>query len=146
MSGTDGPEFFRRADRDRNGSLSAAEFTGQGTPVWDDDRDDSFENLDANSNGRIDQGEWHGTLDAFQWLDRNRDNSLSRTEVVGDTTGTGAASFDTFVSLDYNKNNSIDFPEWRWSRRSFDRYDTNSDGRVSRQEFAAGGGPPTAAR
>ena len=80
------PEFFRRADRDRNGSLNAAEFTGQGTPVWDDDRDDSFENLDANNNGRVERGEWHGTLDAFQWLDRNRDNWLSRTEVVGDTT------------------------------------------------------------
>ena len=141
------PEFFRRADRDRNGSLSTAEFTGQATPVWDDDRDDSFENLDVNNNGRIERGEWHGTVDAFQWLDRNRDNWLSRTEVVGETTGAGAAStFDTFVSLDYNRNNSIEFPEWRWSRRSFDRYDTNGDNRVTRQEFAAGGGAPTAAR
>jgi hypothetical protein len=48
------------------------------------------------------------------------------------------------VSLDYNRNNSIEFPEWRWSRRSFDRYDTNGDNRVTRQEFAAGGGTPTA--
>ena len=50
------PEYFRRADRDRNGSLSAAEFTGQAAPVWDDDRDDSFENLDVNNNGRIEAG------------------------------------------------------------------------------------------
>ena len=82
------PEYFRRADRDRNGSLSAAEFTGgTGRHVWDDDRDDSFENLDVNNNGRIERREWHGSLDAFQWLDRNRDNGLSRPEVVGETIG-----------------------------------------------------------
>lgn len=139
------PEYFRRADRDRNGSLSAAEFTGTGTggsPVWDDDRDDSFENLDVNNNGRIEQREWHGTLDAFRWMDRNGDNWLSRAEVVGETSG--QPTFDTFASLDYNKNNSLEFAEWRWSRRSFDRYDANGDSRVTRQEFAAGGGTPTA--
>jgi Ca2+-binding EF-hand superfamily protein len=137
------PEYFRRADRDRNGSLSAAEFTGAGT-AWDDDRDDTFANLDVNNNGRIEQREWHGTLDAFRWLDRNSDNWLSQTEVVGDTSG--ASTFDSFASLDYNRNNRVEFPEWRWSRRSFDRYDTNGDGRLSRQEFAAGGGTPAAAR
>ena len=81
-------EYFRRADRDRNGSLSAQEFTGGGTgtgTVWDDDRDDRFENLDVNNNGRIEQREWHGTLDAFRWLDRNNDNWLSQAEVVGET-------------------------------------------------------------
>jgi Ca2+-binding EF-hand superfamily protein len=139
------PEFFRRADRDRNGSLSAAEFTGTGTggsPVWDDDRDDGFDNLDVNNNGRIEQREWHGTADAFRWMDRNGDNWLSRAEVVGETSG--QPTFDSFASLDYNKNNSLEFAEWRWSRRSFDRYDTNGDSRVTRQEFAAGGGTPTA--
>jgi Ca2+-binding EF-hand superfamily protein len=138
------PEYFRRADRDRNGSLSPAEFTGGTATTWDDDRDDSFENLDANNNGRVEQGEWHGSLDAFQWLDRNRDNWLSQAEVVGEATS--GSTFDSFVSLDYNKNNSLEFPEWRWSRRSFDGYDTNRDGRLSRQEFAAKGGAPTPSR
>ena len=141
------PEYFRRADRDRNGSLSAQEFTGGGTgtgTVWDDDRDDRFENLDVNNNGRIEQREWHGTLDAFRWMDRNNDNWLSRTEVVGETSG--QSTFDNFASLDYNRNNSLEFAEWRWSRRSFDLYDTNDDGRLTRQEFTAGGGPPQAAR
>jgi Ca2+-binding EF-hand superfamily protein len=137
------PEYFRRADRDRNGSLSQAEFTGSTAPAWDDDRDDRFENLDANTNGRVEQSEWHGSVDAFQWLDRNRDNWLSRAEVGDDTTG--QATFDSFASLDYNKSNNLEFPEWRWSRRSFDGYDANRDGRLSRQEFAAKGGAPTAA-
>ena len=141
------PEYFRRADRDRNGSLSAAEFTGgaaTAATTWDDDRDDSFDNLDANNNDRVEQGEWHGSLDAFEWLDRNRDKWLSRAEVVGETTA--QSEFDSFVSLDYNKSNSLEFPEWRWSRRSFDGYDTNRDGRLSRQEFAAKGGAPTASK
>lgn len=141
------PEYFRRADRDRNGSLSTAEFTGGGATAattWDDDRDDSFDNLDVNDNERVEQGEWHGSLDAFEWLDRNRDKWLSRAEVVGEPTA--QSEFDSFVSLDYNKSNNLEFPEWRWSRRSFDGYDTNRDGRLSRQEFAAKGGAPTAAR
>jgi Ca2+-binding EF-hand superfamily protein len=136
------PEYFRRADRDRNGSLTLAEFTG-GVDNMDDDRDDSFENLDANNNGRIERSEWHGSADAFQWLDRNRDNALSRLEVVGETTGQRSNGFDSFVSLDYNRNNFLEFPEWRWSRRSFDLYDTNRDGRLTRQEFDAQGGAPT---
>ena len=143
------PEYFRRADRDRNGSLTLAEFTG-GAGAWDDDREESFDTLDANNNGRIERSEWHGSLDAFQWLDLNRDNALSRLEVVGQTTGqqTGQQQgFDSFVSLDYNRNNALEFPEWRWSRRSFDNYDTNRDGRLTRQEFdAKGGAPATAAR
>ena len=137
------PEYFRRADRDRNGSLSLPEFTGAGggEAAWDDDRDDSFDNLDINNNGRLEQSEWHGSADAFRWMDRNGDNSLSRLEVLGQTTG--QSGFDSFVSLDYNRNNALEFPEWRWSRRSFDTYDANRDGRLTRQEFEARGGAPS---
>ena len=139
-----GPEYFRRVDRDRNGSLTLGEFTGGGNTTWDDDRDDNLDNLDSNRNGWIEGREWHGSVEAFQWLDRNRDNRLSRAEVVGEASG--GQTFDTFASLDGNRNNNLEFSEWRWSRRSFDRYDSNGDGRLSRQEFAAGGGAPQAAR
>jgi hypothetical protein len=138
------PEYFRRADRDRNGSLTLGEFTGGGNAAWDDDRDDSFTNLDINRNGWVEGREWHGSTEAFQWLDRNGDNRLSRAELVGENTA--GSTFDSFASLDNNRNNSLDFSEWRWSRRSFDRYDTNGDSRVTRQEFAASGGAPAAAR
>jgi Ca2+-binding EF-hand superfamily protein len=138
------PEYFRRADRDRNRSLSLGEFTGGGNTAWDDDRDDSFTNLDINRNGWVEGREWHGSTEAFQWLDRNGDNRLSRAELVGENTA--GSTFDSFASLDNNRNNSLDFSEWRWSRRSFDRYDTNGDSRVTRQEFAASGGSPAAAR
>lgn len=138
------PEYFRRADRDRDGSLSSAEFTGG---AWDDDRDDRFTDLDLNDDGRVEAGEWHGSPDAFEWLDRNRDNWLSRAEVEGETgTTTATPTFDSFRSLDGNRNGTLDSSEWQWSRRSFERYDTNGDGRLTRQEFSAGGGAPSAAR
>jgi Ca2+-binding EF-hand superfamily protein len=131
-----GAESFRRADRDRNGALSAAEFQNNGQ--FDDDRDDRFEYLDMNNNGRIERREWHGSADAFDWLDRDRDNVLSRTEVLGD----GSTRFDSFGSLDGNNNGRLEPAEWRWSLTSFNRYDTNNDGSVSRQEFNAAGGAP----
>ena len=135
-----GPESFRRADRDRNGVLSAAEFQNSGQ--WDDDRDDRFEYLDMNHNGRIERREWHGSADAFDWLDRDRDNVLTRTEVLGD----GSTAFDGFGSLDGNNNGRLEPAEWRWSLTSFNRYDTNNDGWVSRREFSAAGGAPRVPR
>ena len=135
-----GAEYFRRADRDRNGVLTTQEF--ENTGQWDDDRDDRFENLDMNNNGRVERSEWHGSAQAFEWLDRDNNNVLSRTEVVGD----GSTRFDSFGSIDNNGNGRLELGEWQWSRLSFNRYDTNRDGVISRQEFNASGGAPATSR
>jgi Ca2+-binding EF-hand superfamily protein len=132
-------EYFRRADRNRDGALTLAEFTNSS---MDDDRDDRFENLDVNRNGRVERSEWHGSADAFEWLDRNNDNVLSRTEVVGDNSN----QFDSFASLDTNRSGTLTPDEWKWTTRSFNRYDTDGDGLLTRREFNAGGGAPSAAR
>jgi Ca2+-binding EF-hand superfamily protein len=128
-------EYFRRADRNRDGALTLAEFT---STSMDDDRDDRFENLDVNRNGRVERSEWHGSLDAFEWLDRNNDNVLSRTEVVG----ADANQFDSFTSLDINRSGTLTPNEWKWTTRSFNRYDSDGDGQLTRREFSAGGGAP----
>lgn len=135
-----GAEAFRRADRDRNGVLNLAEF--ENNTQFDDDRDDRFEYLDANNNGRVELREWHGSADAFGWLDRNSDKVLSRQEVVGD----GSTRFDSFASIDNNGNGRLELGEWDWSVASFRRYDSNNDGIISRQEFNAAGGAPTTSR
>ena len=60
--------------------LTRAEFL---QPDFEDDRGDQFDYLDLNGNNRIEASEWHSSREAFNWLDRNRDGVLSRTEVAG---------------------------------------------------------------
>ena len=43
---------------------------------------DSFEYMDTNNNERIDAREWHGTVAAFNRLDVNNDDVLSRQEML----------------------------------------------------------------
>lgn len=121
-------ESFIRADRNRDGVLTRAEFFAEDN--MDDDRGDSFADLDANTNGRVERSEWHASADAFTWLDRDSDGVLSRAEVVGE-----AAARDQFVSLDTNRDNLLRIDEWPWSQRSFTQQDTNRDGMLTRQEF-----------
>ncbi len=121
-------EGFIRADRNGDGVLTRAEFLGGDV---DTDREDRFEYLDVNNDGRIERSEWHASRDAFDWLDRNNDGVLSRTEVIGDD----VAESDLFGSLDINNDNTITPDEWQWSRRSFAQQDQNGDGRLTRREL-----------
>ena len=56
----------------------------RGRTVDDESYDmmDSFDYLDVNNNGRIDAREWHGTVAAFNRLDRNGDDFLTREEMA----------------------------------------------------------------
>jgi hypothetical protein len=121
-------EGFIRADRNADGALTRAEFLSGDV---DADREDRFEYLDANNNGRVERAEWHASRDAFDWLDRNNDGVLSRTEVVGDN----AEQADLFGGLDANNDRVITPNEWQWSRRSFARQDQNGDGQLTRREL-----------
>ena len=123
-------EDFRRADHNRDGWLSRAEFLG-GDESTDDDRGDRFDYLDTNGDGRVSRAEWHGTADRFAALDDNRDGVLSRTEMRGGN----EPPPDLFTSVDVNRDNAITRDEWHWSRASFDERDTNRDGRLTRREF-----------
>ena len=125
-------ETFLRADRNRDGFISRTEFLDTG---FDDDRGDHFDNLDVDGNNRVELDEWHGSRAAFDWLDRNRDGVLSRTEMLSEETGAD----DQFRSLDMNRDGSIAIDEWHWSRTSFNQLDRNRDGRLSRGEFDAAG-------
>ena len=127
-------ESFRRADQNGDDVLSRAEFLNGDTDI---DREDRFEYLDANRDGRVERSEWHSSMDAFRWLDRNRDGVLSRAEVVGDTAAEQPEQSNLFASLDNNRDNRVTPDEWQWSRRSFNRYDQNGDGVVSRAELAS---------
>ena len=135
-------QTFRRVDANRDGSINLTEFLGEAD--GDDDREDSFDDLDFNNNGRVERTEWHGSVAEYRRLDANNDGILSRYEVVG-----AQESFDTyneFTGIDFNRTGNIERNEWHWSNVSFTSRDTNRDGRISQAEFnAAGGSPDTAA-
>jgi Ca2+-binding EF-hand superfamily protein len=124
-------ESFHRADQNGDNLLSRREFLNADT---DTDREDRFDYLDANTNGRIERSEWHSSYDTFRWLDRNRDGVLSRTEVAGEGQ---TRETDRFDAIDSNGDGRITAGEWQWSQRSFDRYDRNGDGVLRRDEFTA---------
>jgi len=135
--------IFRRIDANRDNALTLEEFLGNDA---DDLRDDQFDDIDVNNDGRVSRSEWYGSAAAFARLDRNNDGFLSRFEVVGGLDYTDD-TFDEFRSLDYDNNGTISRDEWHWSLSSFNSRDTNRDNVISRQEFSrAGGSPGTATR
>jgi hypothetical protein len=73
-------------DWNNDGVLSGAELdpgsarTGRTVEDMEFDRDEEFDFLDANNNGRIEAREWHGSVAAFDRLDVNNDNRLSLAE------------------------------------------------------------------
>jgi Ca2+-binding EF-hand superfamily protein len=135
-------QAFEERDWNRDGVLSGTELepgARRATRGGDDNnRVDRFDTLDLNRNGRIERSEWPDSRDAFDWLDRNNDNVLSRVEVEGN----GSNQLDTFASLDTNRSGTLTPNEWKWTTRSFNRYDTDGDGLLTRREFEAGGGVP----
>lgn len=66
----------------------------------------------------------------FNRLDRNRDNAVSRTEVL-------APRVAMFRKLDADHNNLLSFEEWSVvTANRFKKADSNGDNQLNRQEFA----------
>jgi Ca2+-binding EF-hand superfamily protein len=134
-------ETFNRVDRNRDKSINRAEFLGTNQ---DDGRDVNFDDLDVNNNGRVERSEWYYSAATFTTLDRNRDGSLSRFEVVGGQNTTGD-TYNQFASLDYDRNGTLARNEWHWSTASFTQRDLDRNGVLSQREFDTMGGAPGAA-
>ena len=64
---------------------STAGRSGRGVDNREARRAERFDRLDVNANGRIESREWDGSVAAFNRLDVNNDNILSRAEVVNES-------------------------------------------------------------
>lgn len=98
------PRSFDVHDWNDDGRLSGDELwqgSSRAERTFEDedfDRDEQFDYLDANGNGRIEPREWHNDIASFQRLDRNRDNRLTPLEFA-DNTRPGLAPVPTSGNL-----------------------------------------------
>jgi hypothetical protein len=143
-------QSFSNQDRNNDGVLSGDE-VNPGAGRWsarpgldrESRRAERFAALDVNSNNRIEAREWDGTVVAFNRLDVNNDNVLSRAEMVTprlDEVDSAAAPRQRFDSLDINNNGRIEPREWDGTVAAFYRFDVNNDNVLTRAEVANSGG------
>ena len=148
-------QSFQNQDWNNDGVLSGDEVDGGAArfgrtavegPTAVDPREarraERFGSLDRNGNGRIESREWDGTVAAFNRLDVNNDNILSRAEMINAAEGTTATGTSAqvraeraFNSMDVNTNGRIELREWNGTAAEFDRLDVNNDNIVSRVEM-----------
>jgi phycobilisome linker polypeptide/uncharacterized protein DUF4214/EF hand domain-containing protein len=141
-------QSFRNQDWNNDGVLSGDE-VNPGAQRWpartDAEREarraERFATLDVNDNGRIEAREWDGTVAAFNRLDVNNDNILSRAEMVrpGLDDVDSADQRQRFDSLDLNRNGRIEAREWDGTVAAFYRLDVNDDNVLTRAEMASPG-------
>jgi Ca2+-binding EF-hand superfamily protein len=129
-------EGFRDLDVDRNGRISAAE--------WSFDRED-FRRADHNGDGVITQREFLGEDDTADDAradadrpdaDRRGRRSDDDDRPAADRRGRRSDDDTRFADLDANRDNRVSRGEWRDGRASFDRLDENRDGYLTRAELA----------
>jgi Ca2+-binding EF-hand superfamily protein len=101
---------------------------------------------DRNSDGIITRAEWRGPLQEFRERDWNGDGVLSGDEVrmgaYPPDNSLEARDFtmppdDRFEYLDSNNDNRVSENEWDGSLATFDRFDRNQDGWLSRAELGS---------
>jgi len=95
----------------------------------------NFTSMDHNRDNRISSNEWHFDMETFRRVDRNRNDSLSLQEFIGEGTEDDLRS-DNFDDIDRNNNGRIERSEWYGGASDFAWLDKNRDGILTRYEVA----------
>ena len=134
---------FDALDDDRDGYVTRAEFASRAdeAPGGDPARFDAW---DHDNDGRLEiVAEWHSDGPAFAFLDVNRDGVISRTEYFGYGVDPRAHQFSGW---DTNNDGRVSRQEWQSDDAAFKRLDDNRDGAIGRAEFLDRQGEPRAER
>ena len=108
----------------------------------DDDRNDRFEYLDHDNNGRIERDEWHGNDETFDWLDANNNGVLSRAEVAGAAAAGPPRPIRTAIRLRASTTTAMACSAAKSGTgraAASMRAIPNNDGVISRREYAVSG-------
>jgi Ca2+-binding EF-hand superfamily protein len=101
-------------------------------------RQEMYQRLDTNRDGKISREEWRGRAEGFAKLDTNADGFLTPEEMqAGRFQRDGSARRGPRM-MDQNHDRQVSRDEWKGPAEVFDRLDTNHDGSLTREEFAAG--------
>jgi Ca2+-binding EF-hand superfamily protein len=151
---------FREMDRDNDGVITRAEWTGTAQAFRDQDRnrdgvlsgneiwmargrsvmETEFSRADTNHDGALSPAEWWGDRATFERIDRNNDGVIGPTEFVGEESGEALPSDRaSFASLDRNGNGVITRGEWNGRADDFRAFDTDNDGVLTQREYRQGG-------
>jgi len=107
-------------------------------------RDFRFQQYDTNRDGVISRSEWRGGANAFRVRDWNGDGVLSGDEVrMGayppdnslEARDYSMSADERFSYLDVNNDGRVSENEWDGSVATFDRFDRNRDGWLTRAEL-----------
>ena len=95
-------------------------------------RSSKLKKMDANQDGQITRDEWKGQVRGFQKADRNNDGVINSEEVLA-----GGRKFGKrqLKRMDTDKNRQITRGEWSGDSESFNKFDKNNDGVLTRQEI-----------
>jgi hypothetical protein len=151
----DSPEYLQQFGEDRvpGESVRYCRDGANNTAFNNNNNRERFQNMDRNGNGVIERSEWNANRGSFDDYDWNHDGILSGDELRRGARRPAQAvgrnnnvDYNTFANLDTDHSGTITPNEWRWTLRSFERYDTDRDNLLTRREFEAGGGAPTSDR
>lgn len=149
---------FASLDADHDGSVSRAEWKGSAVSfaMLDTNGDgtlgggelkpssqaapagptlaDTFNQLDADHNGRLTGKEWTAGTSELDRMDHNHDGAVTRDEFLNlDRQRTRLEGL--FRMMDKNRDGRISRAEWRNNAASFDQRDRNHDGSLTKDEY-----------
>jgi len=138
---------FENQDRNRDGVLSGEEVRWDSRSGYDygnrdayGDRDArSFSYLDRNRDNVISRNEWGGSSRTFKELDCNRDSLLTESEFTSRVSCNASYGNGSFQYLDTNRDGYISRAEWNGNYQAFVDKDCNRDSLLSPTEFNSRG-------